>query len=59
MNLKLYHVSDSIVYHKLQKSTKKLRQKKGIKSLNIMLYKNQWEPELAEELGFKKALWDD
>lgn len=57
MGLKIYHISDAHVYHKLQKSTNKLRKAK--KEFDIMFVKNQWEPELLEKLNFKKALWDD
>jgi len=57
MNLKIYYVSEAIVYHKLQKSTDLLRSKPK-KDFNIMFQKNQWEPELADKLGFKKPLWD-
>ena len=56
LNLKIYHVSNAIVFHKLQKSTKKLKDKK--EDYNVMFLKNQWEDELAKELNFKKPNWD-
>jgi GT2 family glycosyltransferase len=57
MNLKIYYVSEAIVYHKLQKSTDLLRNKPK-KDFHVMFQKNQWDPELADNLGFKKRLWD-
>ncbi|MBQ2832688.1 glycosyltransferase [Methanobrevibacter sp.] len=56
MNYKIFHVTDAIVYHKLQKSTQSL--KKNEESYDNMLFKNKWEDDLAEELGFKCPEWD-
>ncbi len=59
MNLKVYYTVDAVVYHKLQKSTDDLSSKpsKGT-SFDIMFKKNQWDEELASELGYKKPVWD-
>ena len=56
MNKKIYHVSDAVVYHKLQKATQSL--KKNEDKYDMMLFKNKWEEDLAKELGFKQPLWD-
>ncbi len=56
MGLKIYHTSNAIVYHKLLKSTSKLKQNK--EEYDLIYLKNQWESDLAKELGFKKAIWD-
>lgn len=58
MGLKIYYVAEAIVFHKLQQSTEILLNEQDKKDYNIMLQKNKWEPELADELGFKKAKWD-
>ena len=55
MNLKIYHVSRAKVYHKLQKSTSKL--KKNEKMYDIMFIKNEWEDELAKKLGYEQPPW--
>ena len=56
MGLKIYHTSNAIVYHKLLKSTRKLKQNED--KYDLIYLKNQWESDLAKELGFKKAIWD-
>jgi len=59
MNLKIYYIADAVVYHKLQRSTDLLRSKpKKGSSFEYMFKKNQWDPELASKLGYKKPLWD-
>ena len=55
MNLKIYHVSNAKVYHKLQKATSKL--KKDEKVYDVMFIKNEWEDELAEKLGYEQPPW--
>lgn len=57
LNLKVYHVSDAIVYHKSQASTKKLREDND--KYDIMFVRNQWESEIAEELGYRKYPWQE
>lgn len=57
LNLKVYQVSDAIVYHKSQAATNKLRENK--KDFDTMFIKNQWEPEIAEELGYRKYPWQE
>jgi GT2 family glycosyltransferase len=57
MGLKIYYVADAVVYHKLQKSTEVLRDDKTDK-FSVMFQKNQWEPELAQKLGYQKPKWD-
>jgi glycosyltransferase involved in cell wall biosynthesis len=60
MKLKIYYVSDAIVYHKLQKSTEHLRNQSNKEDeFNIMFIKNQWETELRKKLGYRKAPWDE
>ena len=62
MNLKIYHISEAIVYHKLQKATSVLRKKSknSYKNSNfdIIFRKNQWDDELATKLGYKTPIWD-
>jgi hypothetical protein len=57
MKLKIYHVSDAVVYHKEQQSTKILKNE-SIADFDIMFHKNQWDEKLAKELGYKKPQWD-
>ncbi len=57
MQQKIIHVSDSVVYHKLQKATAKLQEDEEY--FDLMFRKNQWEPELCEQLGFRNPIWDD
>ncbi len=60
MNLKIYYVEEAIVYHKLQKSTEVLSNKpKRDSDFDLMFRKNQWDPELAAELGYKTPPWDN
>ena len=56
LGLRIYQTSDAKVYHKFQQSTKKLKENKD--KFDLMFSKNQWEPELAEKLGYKTPLWD-
>lgn len=56
LNLKIYHISETKVYHKSQQSTKKLEKNK--KDYDMMFLKNQWEPDLAKKLGYKTYFWD-
>jgi glycosyltransferase involved in cell wall biosynthesis/predicted nucleic acid-binding Zn-ribbon protein len=60
MNLKIYHVAEAIVYHKLQKSTHVLRKesKDNNSEFDIIFRKNQWDDELATKLGYKTPIWD-
>jgi glycosyltransferase involved in cell wall biosynthesis len=59
MMLKIYHVADAVVYHELQKATDQIRLDSDKKEeFDLMYIKNQWEPDLADQLGFKKAKWD-
>lgn len=55
MNLKIYHISNAKVYHKLQKATSKL--KNDEKVYDVMFIKNEWEEELAEKLGYEQPPW--
>lgn len=56
MKLKIYHVSDAVVYHKEQQSTKVLKESGD--NFDMMFHKNQWDEELAKELGYKSPKWD-
>lgn len=55
MNLKIYHLANAKVYHKLQKATAKL--KKDDSTFDVMFLKNEWEDELAKELGYEQPPW--
>lgn len=59
MGLKIYYVPNSIVFHKLQKSTDVLRTVSEEKNgFNEMFRQNRWDKELADELGYKIPKWD-
>jgi GT2 family glycosyltransferase len=57
MKLKIYHVLDAVVYHKVQKSTEVLRER-SYDDFDTMFTKNQWDDKLASKFGYKKPLWD-
>ena len=57
LKLKIYQCPDAYVSHKHQVSTKKLKENND--NYKYMFKKNQWEPELAEKLGYSKRLWDN
>ncbi len=57
MNLKIYHIDEASVYHKLQQSTEVLREKSQ-DEYDIMFTKNQWDEKLAKQFGYNKPLWD-
>jgi GT2 family glycosyltransferase len=57
LNLKIYYTPEAIVYHQSQKATDLLRQNK--REFETMFVKNQWPPELADKLGYTKAIWDN
>ncbi|WP_018915561.1 glycosyltransferase [Vreelandella zhanjiangensis] len=57
LGLKIYHVSDALIYHKLQKSTDELAGKK-VSEFDIMFKKNRWDPANKKRLGFIDAPWD-
>lgn len=57
MNLKIYHIYDAKVYHKIQKSTEVLRERSQ-DDFDIMFNKNQWDDELANKFGYNKPKWD-
>lgn len=63
LGLKIVHVSSSLVFHKLQRSTEYL--KKNIKintsedpDFTTMFSKNRWTERERKELGYQKAAWD-
>lgn len=58
LQLKIYQSPNAYVYHKHKVATKKLKETKK-EEFEYIFSKNQWEPHLAKELGFKKAIWDD
>jgi GT2 family glycosyltransferase len=59
MDLKIYYVPQSIVFHKLQKSTDILRtEPEGKNGFNEMFRQNRWDKELADNLGYKIPKWD-
>lgn len=56
---KIYYVSDAYFIHKLQKATDTLRDKSSKSvAFEYMFNRNQWEPEKAQELGYRQAAWD-
>ena len=57
LNYKIYHVSNAIVYHKLQKATTQL-QEKSDKHHDLMFVKNRWSSSEREKFGYKQAIWD-
>ena len=54
---KIYHVSDAIVYHKLQQATSILK-KKSEEEHDLLYVQNRWSKEEQEKYGFKTAKWD-
>lgn len=56
--LKMYHVADAVVFHKLQRSTKSLQKQAGSAEFDLMFHKNQWDQGSQRELGFATARWD-
>lgn len=55
---KIYHIAESVVFHKLQKATDGLRVKDGDKTeFDLMFHKNKWGA-LGTILGFREAAWD-
>ena len=57
--LKIYHVYQSLVLHKLQKATDMLRQDKAATTeFELIFKKNQWDEESRKKLGFANASWD-
>ena len=57
LNLKVYQVSDAIVYHKSQAATNKLRENN--KDFNTMFVKNQWEKEYHDQLDLREYPWQE
>lgn len=57
LDLKVYQVSNAIVYHKSQAATNQLR--KNNKQFDTIFVKNQWEPELGKKLGYKNYPWQE
>ncbi|MEE3419043.1 MAG: glycosyltransferase, partial [Methanosphaera sp.] len=57
LNEKIYHVSDAIVYHKLQQSTSTLKEKSQ-EEHDLLYVQNRWSEEEQEKYGFKRAKWD-
>ena len=55
--IKIYQAPYSFVYHRQQVATDTLRKTKK-EEYEYIYDKNQWEPELAEKLGFKNPIWD-
>ncbi|MBQ6218262.1 MAG: glycosyltransferase [Methanosphaera sp.] len=57
MGYKIYHVSNSRVYHKLQKSTQELEEK-SVGEHDLLFKQNRWSKKEQEKYGFKQARWD-
>ncbi|MGV2929486.1 glycosyltransferase [Vreelandella venusta] len=58
LGLRIYHVSDACVVHKLQKSTRVLSGRSN-SEFDLMFKKNQWDESTRRSLGFRKAVWDN
>lgn len=56
--LKMYHVADAVVFHKLQRSTKSLQQHGNTAEFDLMFHKNQWDKISQLQLGYQTARWD-
>ena len=56
LNYKIYHVSDAIVYHKLQKSQQFFE--KNQKTDDMIFIKNRWFQSQRKKLGYKEPIWD-
>lgn len=57
LGLKIYHVSDALVFHKLQKSTQALSTSSDA-DFDLMFKKNQWDEPTRCRLGYRVAPWD-
>lgn len=57
MGYKIYHVSKSRIYHKLQKSTTHLEEN-SIEEHDLLFKQNRWSEWEQKEYGFKQAKWD-
>ncbi|MFG6449383.1 glycosyltransferase [Roseateles sp. BYS180W] len=59
LNMKIFHVPQSIIYHKLQRSTDGMRDSgEKTKEFTYIFKRNQWEPEVRDRLGYVDAPWD-
>ena len=58
MKQKIYHTSEAIVYHKLQKSTNQLKKENQTTEYKTIFIKNQWTKEQRKKLNYQKAPWD-
>lgn len=56
LKMKIYQEPNAYVFHEHQVATKLLSRNK--EEYDMMFKKNQWPPDLAKKLGYKKALWD-
>ena len=57
LQLKIYQAPNAFVYHRRQVATNTLRRTKK-EEYDYVYTKNQWDPKLAEKLGFKNPIWD-
>ena len=58
LKLKIYQSPEAFVYHRHQIATNKLK-KVNKEEFEYIFNYNQWEPNLAKKLGFRKPIWDD
>lgn len=60
LNKKIFHVHDSIVYHKLQRATDGLKNSgnREIVDYDLMFVKNQWDEQSKKNFNFGTANWD-
>ena len=58
LQLKIYQAPEAYVYHRHKVATNKLRETNK-EEYKYIYSNNQWESNLANELGFKKPIWDD
>lgn len=57
LNMKVMYAPDAVVYHEHQASTHRLRQA-APDAYRAIYEANAWEPQLAADLGFRRAAWD-
>ncbi|NWO04455.1 MAG: glycosyltransferase [Alteromonadaceae bacterium] len=57
LRLRIYHVAEACVVHRLQRSTRALSGNSD-GEFELMFKKNQWDDQTRRELGFREAVWD-
>ncbi|HHY50417.1 MAG TPA: glycosyltransferase family 2 protein [Alphaproteobacteria bacterium] len=57
LGMKVMYAPDAVVFHEHQVATGQLRQTQP-EAFRVMYQANAWEPEIARELGFREAAWN-